>query len=238
MQIAQEQEVEGGLSRQHLSDLAYTRLRQQIIQTHLRPGAPVSISDIASKFGVSPSPVRDALQRLHTERLIVRQRGSYFVRRLNEREIRDVFAVRRLFEEYALAISLPVLRDDPRVQGLFSEIEQILGDAPAESEEPAIAREVFDKIDDNLHFTLLVKSTKNTVLIESYARIAGLLALTRHLNRKTAPGLREHLGILSAILRGDPPAATESLTQHLEGSLELILAAFNEQTTDTGCERR
>ena len=78
---------------------AYQETRARILDGRYRPGAPLSELTLARAFGMSRTPVREMLTRLHQEGWVERvpSRG-YFVARVTLRAIQDSFEVRRLLE--------------------------------------------------------------------------------------------------------------------------------------------
>lgn len=83
---------------------AYEETRARILDGRYRPGAPLSELMLARTFGMSRTPVRETLSRLHQEGWVERvpSRG-YFVARVTLRAIQDSFEVRRLLEGAAAA---------------------------------------------------------------------------------------------------------------------------------------
>ena len=106
------------------------RLREDILAGRLQPGSRLVESDLTSRFGVSRGPVREALRRLTADGLIEHwpHRGAV-VRRLTEREIRELFLIR--IEMEALAARLAAAADAPeRRAGFVAAIQPIYADAP------------------------------------------------------------------------------------------------------------
>src|ERR1700712_614092 len=82
-----------------LRDNVYEALRQAILSCDLRPGQELREHDLATRFSVSRSPVRDALLRLEGERLItVLPRQGYLVNAISIADARDIFGLRLLIE--------------------------------------------------------------------------------------------------------------------------------------------
>ena len=82
----------------------YERLRRDILEGRLRPGARIKQEDLTKRLGVSRTPVREAMQRLETEGLIhVVRRSSAIVSEIPRREIEEIFELRALLEGYAAA---------------------------------------------------------------------------------------------------------------------------------------
>lgn len=90
-----------------LAELAYRKLRDDIVWGRLLPGEPLRSDDLRARYALGVSPLREALSRLAVERLVVAegQRG-YRVAPVSAQEARDVLAVRLLIEGEALARSI------------------------------------------------------------------------------------------------------------------------------------
>jgi DNA-binding GntR family transcriptional regulator len=86
-----------------LSEHVYVSLRKQIMKGELSPGYRLIVLDIADAFGVSQAPVREALERLKQEGMIVGKanKGSV-VSEITLKEIRDIYELRQLIEGHAL----------------------------------------------------------------------------------------------------------------------------------------
>jgi DNA-binding GntR family transcriptional regulator len=86
-----------------LSEHVYVSLRRQIMKGELPPDCRLIVLNIAKTFGVSQAPVREALERLKQEGLIVGKanKGSV-VSEITPKEIRDIYELRQLIEGHAL----------------------------------------------------------------------------------------------------------------------------------------
>ncbi len=102
----------GGNGRQEVTAGAYRRLRELIVAGRLAPGAPLIETDLSKRLGVSRTPVRAALQRLHSEGFVAASRSGQmlraFVSPLTADDMREVFLMVGSLESVAarLAASL------------------------------------------------------------------------------------------------------------------------------------
>jgi len=79
--------------------LIYNRLREEILDTTLKPGAAIFEQDLARRYGVSKSPIRDALLRLKEQDLVeVQPRRGYRVRPISITEAGEMYEMRLLYE--------------------------------------------------------------------------------------------------------------------------------------------
>jgi DNA-binding GntR family transcriptional regulator len=91
----------------------YEAIRDEIVSGVLRPGDRLGEVELAKRMGTSQGPVREALARLRSQGLVdaYPHRGT-FVAELTIEEARDVYETRALIERRALALALPLLRED------------------------------------------------------------------------------------------------------------------------------
>jgi DNA-binding GntR family transcriptional regulator len=112
------------LQRPNLADQVYERLVAGIVSGQLPAGSPLNVGDLARELRVSPSPVRDALQRMASEGLVVpgpNRRTT--VRLFTRREVEELFQVRELLE--CAGVRLAAARVSPKeIKELRSAAEQ------------------------------------------------------------------------------------------------------------------
>ncbi|MFD9733811.1 GntR family transcriptional regulator [Umezawaea sp. NPDC059074] len=82
-----------------LTDTVYEQLKAQILRVERAPGDVLYEAVLANEFGVSKTPVREALRLLaQTGWVVVLSRKGYIVRPVELRDVRDIFALRRMLE--------------------------------------------------------------------------------------------------------------------------------------------
>jgi DNA-binding GntR family transcriptional regulator len=80
-------------------DKIYRQLRRSIIMGHRRPGERLDVEELAARFETSVTPVRDALQMLSQEELVmIRPRSGYFVATITVKQLRDMLDLRKILE--------------------------------------------------------------------------------------------------------------------------------------------
>ena len=95
--------VRQGEGRSKNSESAYHRLKVRLLREPWAPGQLLQIGVLAAELGTSATPVREALVRLATERLIVyRPKKGFLVKILTEEELRELYFVSRMHLEAAL----------------------------------------------------------------------------------------------------------------------------------------
>jgi DNA-binding GntR family transcriptional regulator len=196
---------EGG----NLSALAYRSISDMIKDRRLKGGEVIVEQRLADELGISRTPLREALQRLEGEGLVLKVANrSFVVRHVELKEYLQSLKVREVIE--AEAAALAVGRIDP---ALLAEIRE---------ETLAITRIVpYDThahwaSDDRVH-NLFIDACGNDVMAEI---VHALRATTRlfeiaRLADRLVPDSREHIAILDALAEGDPKAARRAVAAHI-----------------------
>jgi DNA-binding GntR family transcriptional regulator len=203
------------------------QLRADILAGRLEPGSRLIEGDLTARFAVSRGPVREGLRRLSADGLIDHwpHRGA-IVRRLTEREIRELFLIR--IEMEALAARLAAAADAPDRRARF-----VASIAPIYSDSP---RNPCDYLKENAAFHDAVMAlADNFQLRELAARLQLPLIMAQVGDVLTPPVLeasvREHRLIAEAILKRDPAVASARTRAHLERAAALALAVRAAEAT-------
>ena len=191
-----------------------------IIGGEYEAGTRILEQEVASRFQVSRGPVREALRRLAADGLIEHwpHRGAV-VRRLGEREIRELFLIR--IELEALAARLAAATQAPdRWARFVASTKPIYADAPRNSceylKENAAFHDAVMALADNLQLRELAARLQLPLIM---AQVGDVLTPS-----VLEASVREHRSIAQAILDHDPEAASARMRAHLERAAALALA--------------
>jgi DNA-binding GntR family transcriptional regulator len=195
-------------------------LREDILAGRLEPGSRLIESDLTARFAVSRGPVREGLRRLSADGLIEHwpHRGA-IVRRLTEREIRELFLIR--IEMEALGARLAAAADAPHRRARFAAaIEPIYSDAP---------RHACDYLKENAAFHDAVMALADNLELRDLAGRLQLPLIMAQVGDVLTPpvleaSVREHRLIANAIQERDPTTASARMREHLERAAALALA--------------
>ncbi len=151
-----------------LTEQTYRALKDKILRYELKPGAQISVSEVAFALGVSRTPVMDALKRLASEGLVeIAPRRGTFVTELTTRDIAEIFDMRLMIELYAAELLFQTGAVDR-----FIEAAQ----APMQAMQRAIAGadiqdyDAFTSNDRDFH-TALITLTRNNRLLRAYTQL-------------------------------------------------------------------
>jgi DNA-binding GntR family transcriptional regulator len=196
------------------------RLRDDILAGRLSPGLRLIECDLTARFAVSRGPVREALRRLSADGLIEHwpHRGAV-VRRLTEREIRELFSIR--IEMEALAARLAARGDAPERARFTAAIQPIYADAPREAcqylKENAAFHDAIMALADNFQLRELALRLQLPLIMAQVGDVLTPAVLQA--------SVQEHRAIAQAILDRDGEAASLRMRAHLERAAALALAS-------------
>ncbi|WP_280503126.1 GntR family transcriptional regulator [Nocardia farcinica] len=214
--------------RKSLRDVAYDELRSRIVGLELAPGTRLIERDLADELRVSRIPLREALQQLQNDGLVVMvPRQGAIVSPFTADDVRDLFDVRENLE--VLAARLAAERaDDAGLTALAAQLDTARR-ATRRRDKAAIAAA-------NAGFHALIVELAANPLLKSLlqpleARTQWLFHLTK--DRDAAVQCREHEELLAAIAAHDPDRAAESAFHHVHSGREAsIRMAAQWSTTD------
>lgn len=197
------------------TDMAYWQVRQEILDGTLPPGTSLDQEALATRLGLSTTPVREALRRLESERLVVgRAHRDTFVAELSHDLLEDTYAVRLKLDP--LAVSMAAKSAKPEQLEAITELAKI-----TPSEDPA------EQLQHNraLH-RAIYSACGNEVLIEIleqlWDRSDRYRLLTIRAEGDPAKVRDEHVEIADALAARNGKLAAKLMTAHLNNSYELI----------------
>jgi DNA-binding GntR family transcriptional regulator len=198
-----------------LSSRVYQVLLRDILQGQLPPGARLSLDDLAARFGISVSPIRDALRLLAADGLVeLRSRRGAFVTQPSRTDIQEVFQFRAILE--CAAVEAAIAAGPSLLENLRTHIEAMTATMVGETHADYTT---YIQHDQGFHRTL-VEALGNGKLLESYASLASFTLIARMLHRseshRATATLAEHHAIYSALAAQDAAAAAAVIRNHLE----------------------
>ena len=184
-----------------------------------RPGDRLVESELAERFGVSRTPIREALQRLETQSLLSRDGRSLIVASLDHNQLAELYVVRaeleglaaRLAAQHATAEEIRVLKD------MVAADRKLVGDPGALSR---ANRRFHKQIHLASHNRFLVQQ------LDLVHRSMALLATTSlAVEGRGKAALAEHGAIVDAISARNGAAAEAALKAHISHAFETRLKA-------------
>ena len=196
---------------------AYSLILTAIEGGTYRPGDRLVESELAERFSVSRTPVREALQRLETQAMLVRDGRSLIVASLDHNQLAELYTVRAELE--ALAARLAARHATPEeVRVLAQMVEE---DRRTKGDPEALAR-ANKRFHRQIHL-----ASHNRYLVQQLDLVHRTMALMARTSLaaegRGETALAEHARIVEAIAAGDGAAADRALRQHISMAWETRL---------------
>jgi len=200
-------------------------LLADIVQGRLRAGDHLVTQELSERFGVSHTPIREALITLAGMGIIDLQpnRGA-IVRRVTAQEVREVCQVRRALECEAVRSACGRI-DLAELHALGHELRQML--APRTRSASRYVTQA-RALDSRLH-DLIAESSGNSFLAKELTRLKTLFRVFRDMAwahdearndfHRLAEEAREHLAIVDALLAGNAREASKAMAQHIRSGV-------------------
>ncbi|WP_119154309.1 GntR family transcriptional regulator [Caldimonas tepidiphila] len=203
----------------HAAPQVFEHLRALILSLELAPGTVLSRGELAEQFGLSQTPIRDALIRLGEEGLVdIFPQHATVVSRINVTAAQQAHFLRRSIE-LEVVRALAEKNDDRVVAELRALIERQEGAIRLQDYEGFIAS-------DQAFHRHMYEAAGVPDLWDLVRRMSGHVDRLRRLHLpvagKVEAVVRDHARILDAIAGGAPQAAQDALRQHLSGTLSQV----------------
>jgi len=208
------------LSRRALYQEVADRLRQQIFSRALEPGNWIDEMKLSQEYGISRTPLREALKVLAVEGLVTMKlgRGAY-VTEMSERDVTDIYHLLGLLESDAVAAVARQASDEQiaELEALHAELEGALG-----------SRARFFRLNEGFHLRVLAIAD-NRWRSQIVADLRKVMKLNRHHSLfrqgRLEESLAEHRALMTALRRRDGPAAAALSAQHFRNGLAAAVPA-------------
>jgi DNA-binding GntR family transcriptional regulator len=204
-------------------DKAYLAIREGIIAGRFAPGSHLTAQELGMAAGLSRTPVREAMRRLHAEGLIefIPHRGA-FVTRIDEREINDIYDLRVALEGYAAGAAAKNVTPEQlaELQALAHEMRVLV------KSDPETRAERLSELNNRFH-KLVVVASHNQRLQSTLASIVDVPLVLRTFRRYDLPELErstdQHVELVSALASRDCEWARSVMTSHILSAQHTLL---------------
>ena len=200
----------------------YERLRDDILNCRLPPGAQIFEQDLANRFGISKSPVREALLRLRQQGLVqVKARSGYRVTPMSLTEVNEMYEMRIMYETTCAALAIAHASDEA-----IARLEALTG--------PTECNDLSQWTAQNRSFHMeLAAICGNNKLARTASEFISQFTRFTHVSAGRMRHLRvdkfvdDHSAIAHAIRERDRRRAQSVLKSHIEASRRRILDALS-----------
>jgi DNA-binding GntR family transcriptional regulator len=211
---------QGAIVQSSLAESVYERLLAMVVHGDLLPGDEITAFAVAQQFGVSRTPVVEAIRRLVSDGLLEQTLNrTPRVATFTRKDIEDVYEMRMALE--SLAVENATRRIATEDLLALRDKLQVLKNAPRDE------AWVQNALDCDIHFHEVLASAcgnarlekdihRYRLLVRGFCRMSGSVVCLDE-------ALQEHLEILEAMERRDPSAAKEAMIRHIRARLIPVL---------------
>lgn len=204
----------------------YELLRLRIVSMELPPETTLSRSDLAHQYGVSQTPIREALQRLEQDGLVkIYPQSKTIVTKIDTRQLFEAHYLRVAVEAETVR-RLAIASDETLIAKLHAVVNMQAALVDGKND-----MGMFNELDEAFH-QILFAGVEQLGLFRLVKSKSGHLARARRLDLpiedKIKTILSDHQTIIAALEAGDPVVAQEAMREHLTGTVARIEALQNE----------
>lgn len=217
----------GTLGRpQRLADEVYDAILGQLMSFKIPPGGAINIDDLAREFGVSQTPIREALGHLEAYGLVTKIQfiGYTAAPQLGKKQFDELCELRLQLEPYLAGKAAEIIDD----QGVIS-LKNYASAMISPKFDDGSSYGQFVRQDAALH-DRIAAAAGNSLMRETLAKLHIHLHLFRlpHHTKVTAEALDEHDEIIRGIAARDPKAASGAMRRHIEKVWERFGSLFDQ----------
>jgi DNA-binding GntR family transcriptional regulator len=231
--IEKAKNVEGASeSAQTRADIVFQTLQADITKGEIKPGTKISETELANEYGISRGPLREALNRLESRRLLERvpHVGARVVS-LNLKELLEIYQVREALEGLACRLAAQNM-SDAELEQMQTLLEKHAADSEIQS-----GQAYFQKEGDLDFHHLIITGAKNEHLAHQVlGDMYHLLRMYRYQcslsEGRPQKALKEHLAIFEAIADCDGDLAEMLMRKHIRQARDNIALQYNQKDFD------
>lgn len=219
-----------------LSKIVTERLRYAILSNQLKQGEIYSEKELALQFGVSRTPVREAMRVLLAEKIVIPVAGrGIIINQFSARDLEEVFELRKTLEVAIvekIANNINIKKNDLDIPGKYLE-EQRRSFMKCDYSEIIYLNRLFHTslclIGGNSRMETVLNQTLDIIQItaKEYVLVPdkGQISVSDRGKRV----IQEHQEILNCLLNGKAAQARQAMIQHLDQSLAAMLEVYRSQ---------
>ena len=196
---------------------AYHLILNAIDSGTYRPGDRLVESELAERFGVSRTPIREALQRLETQSLLARDGRSLVVASLDHNQMAELYMVRSELEALAARLAARHATEEE-----IRLLQQMVEEDRKRTGDPAALARTNRRFHRQVHL-----ASHNRYLVQQldlvYRSMALMVTTSLAAEGRSEAAVEEHAAVVDAIARGDGDAAYEGLKRHISRAFEARL---------------
>jgi DNA-binding GntR family transcriptional regulator len=219
--------------RKDLREKVYSSLRRDLISGAISSTERLGEERLAELYGVSRTPVREALARLQADGLVTRDEAGLHAYRPRIGDLPDLYELRSTLEARGITRSMSHPVDRSSLSHLLDTWIGLRADPPDTTDDLV-------SLDENFHVTLLAASG-NPALTEALCTVNAKVRPVRILGGLTAAAvvsaIDQHIDIVERVLAGTLDSALELLLAHIDSSRDLVVERAEQAAALAGAVR-
>lgn len=221
------------MPRKDLREKVYSSLRRDLISGAISSTERLGEERLAELYGVSRTPVREALARLQADGLVTRDEAGLHAYRPRIGDLPDLYELRSTLEARGITRSMSHPVDRSSLSHLLDTWIGLRADPPETTDDLV-------SLDENFHVTLLAASG-NPALTEALCTVNAKVRPVRILGGLTAAAvvsaIDQHIDIVERVLAGTLDSALELLLAHIDSSRDLVVERAEQAAALAGAVR-
>lgn len=214
--------MENHLSRISAKDIVYEQIKEKIINCLLEPGQPIVNVKLGEELGISRTPLREALQRLESEELVIRNsNGTFSVAPVSIKEVKELFVIRSKLEGILIRDAIDNLTEAD-IEHLSYLTEMVKLTSRIENHTDT------ENFGGKFH-TAIYAISDNATVVKIIYQLNDRINRYRHLAHKHSADIKtssaEHEFILNFMIQKDKTNAELAIEKHILGALEVVIKA-------------
>jgi len=223
--------------RQTLVDVAYKALKEDITNHILLPGQKINIKDLHERYGISETPIKQALNRLLIEGLVESiPRKGVKVRNIRWEEIEELFDIRFMIETYYVRQIMRNFKANPSIKEKFA---SNLSEHMRVIENTVDLNNYFQNyyLDQEFH-QLFVGCSESKRIMQIYnnlnTHVYAFYIYGRQSKEETIAGVKEHEAIYNALVAQDEAELRNSIEVHIVNAKNKIRRIMTKNSGEEG----
>lgn len=210
-----------------LSVKVYQRLKKAITTRLIEPGERIDINKLAEQWGVSRTPIKDAISRLTAEGLVVvKPKIGTYATRFTAKDMMELFSIRLLLEA---GICSDVVQNVTKTQLEELDEARLACEAVLDKANDGFDFFLFNELDERFH-ELLIAASGNRKLLETYQSLNFHTQVSRYYYNKYEQKIEqtkeEHAAMVDAIRKGDAAQLEDVIRRHIQSGKDLLVQSI------------
>ncbi|POH59604.1 GntR family transcriptional regulator [Cryobacterium zongtaii] len=203
----------------------YSELHRLVVSGQLDPKVRIAEADLATRLGVSRTPIREALHRLEGDGLVIAQGRGVRVKVMAIPELADLLSARAGLEGWAVFQAAQRVSAGELPPAALAELAQLADSAASHTRAGDLEQGVdFNRLFHERSAALASNAAISATLALWWDRITVSTKHTLHTPERVEQVDREHRVIIDAVLGGDAAAARDAVEKHILNTRETLLA--------------